>query len=197
MNTQTSTSSTASDSVRDDLAFVSASIERDKRSPDVPAIYALWAVIFPIGFALPDFAPVAAGLFWPIAGIGGGLLSMWLGYRHERICGRVDAEEGKRHGFHWLVGGFGFFGIYLPGLAGTLPWATLAHQFVLMSAVVYGLAAVHLNRPLAIPAIIMGLGYIALSLISIPYVWTASGLLIGMALLITAFITHAQQRGAA
>ena len=62
------------------------------------ATLATWAAIIGVGFALTDFAPRGLGAFWLVCGIGGGLLSWWLGERDARRSGVIDQELGRRHG---------------------------------------------------------------------------------------------------
>ena len=57
------------DRLQQDLDYVAAAVRRHDASLGVPAIYFLWAVLVPVGFALPDLAPGIAGPYWLVAGI--------------------------------------------------------------------------------------------------------------------------------
>lgn len=173
----------------DDLKFVANAIRRRDAKQGTPAIFFLWAALFLVGWALPDFAPSWTGPFWLVAGIGGGALSWWLGARDAVNKGDCDVELGRRYGFHWLICGAAFFGVFLPFVLGgdaLTPYAAdmLGRQFLLVCALAYGLAALHLERGLAIPAAVMGIGYLGLNVWSPPYLWTTMGAVVSIALVI-------------
>ena len=174
-------------STQDNLAFVASVLRRRDTNCGVPAIFYLWSVLFLVGWALPDFAPRWTGPFWLVAGIGGGLLSWWLAARDEITRGEVDVELGRRYGFHWLICGAAFFGVFLPFMLGgheldAYAAELLGRQFLLVCALAYGLAALHLERGLTLPATIMGVGYLVLNVWSPAYLWTTMGALIAIAL---------------
>lgn len=179
-----------STTARDDLAYVASAVRRRDVRNGVPSIFFLWSALFLVGWALPDFAPRATLPFWLVAGVGGGLLSWWLGARDELQRGEVDIELGKRYGYHWLICGAAFFGVFMPFLLGgnTLsPYAAelLGRQFLLICALAYGLAALHLERGLGLAAVIMGTGYVVLNIWSPTYLWTTMGVLIAAALFVS------------
>lgn len=182
-------SNTPSHTPQDDLAYVASAVRRRETRPGVPAIFFLWSALFLVGWALPDFAPRLTAPFWLVAGIGGGLLSWWLGARDELERGDVDIELGKRYGYHWLVCGAAFFGVFLPFMLGGQEFNAyaadlLGRQFLLVCALAYGLAALHLERGLALPAAIMGAGYLVLNVWSPAYLWTTMGAMISVALFV-------------
>ena len=53
---------THDEQIRHDLDYVAAAVRRQDRPVGTPAIYFLWAILVPIGFALPDFLPHLAGV---------------------------------------------------------------------------------------------------------------------------------------
>lgn len=169
------------DQLKQDLEYVTRAVRRHDRSMGVPAIYFLWAAVIAIGFALPDFAASWAAPFWLVAGIGGGLASMWLGGRDSRRNGTVDREVGRRHGLHWLVAGAGFLICWLPVMRGS-PIEAAVGNFLLVAGLAYAFAGVHLERPLLWSGLLMLAAYLALNLLALPYTWTATGVVIGLAL---------------
>lgn len=169
------------DRLQQDLDYVVAAVRRHDTSLGVPAIYFLWAVLVPVGFALPDLAPGIAGPYWLVAGIGGGLLSWWLAVRDARRSGINDTADGRRHGLHWLVSGIGFLVCWLPVLRGA-PIELAVGNFLLVAGLVYALAGVHLERPLLWSGLVMLAAYVVLTVFALPYTWTITGLAIGVSL---------------
>lgn len=167
--------------LQSDLDYVAAAVRRREPDPGVPAIYALWAVLVLIGFALPDFAPRMAGAYWFIAGIGGGLLSWWMGARDSRRQGLHDRELGKRYGLHWGIAGLAYFLTGLPMLVQG-PTDASAAAFLLTTAIVYALAGVHLIRPLLWCGLLAFAGYVVLLVFAPPYAWTTTGVLMSACL---------------
>lgn len=165
-----------SDSIKQDLQYVANAVRHRDRSPGVPAIYYLWAVLVLVGFSLPDFAPQYAAKFWLVANIGGGLLSWYLGHRDSMKSGIRDAGLGRRHGLHWLAGGVAFLGVALPALVGRADMAHVAYNFMLIAALVYTLAGVHLERPLLWSGVVMFIAYAVLVISNSPYAWTYAGI---------------------
>jgi hypothetical protein len=171
------------DSLRDNLDFVSRVAHHSDQPRGVPALYFLWAVLVAIGFALPDFAPRAAGPYWFVAGIGGGLLSWWQGDRHARKAGFNNKALGRRYAMHWTLGGVGFLLAALPFFTGRVELATATGSFLLVGGLVYGLAGVHLERPLLWSGLLMLAGYAVLEIFAPPWLWTITGIVIAISLL--------------
>lgn len=169
--------------LRQDLDYVASAVRRSNGNAGVPAIYFMWAVIIAIGFALPDIEPTLAGPFWVACGIGGGLASWWLAERDSRQRGALDHADGKRHGWHWLVCGLAFLVCWLPVLRGS-PIDIAVGNFLLVAGLGYALAGVHLERPLLWSGLIMLVAYGVLNLVAMPYVWTLTGLLVALALVV-------------
>ncbi|HET8818680.1 MAG TPA: hypothetical protein VFM73_03980 [Xanthomonadaceae bacterium] len=173
---------TSADQIKQDLDYVASAVRFHDRPAGVPGIYFLWACIVPVGFALPDFAPGQAGTYWLFASIGGGLLSWWLAERDARHCGILDAALGRRHGFHWLVGGVAFVLTALPLMAGRADPAMTVSTFLLVSGLLYALAGVHLDRGMLWSGLLMMAAYAVLVLFAPPYTWTITGVAIGLAM---------------
>ena len=173
---------TSADQIKQDLDYVASAVRRQDRSTGVPAIYFLWAGIVLVGFALPDLAPRYAGGFWFAAGIGGGLLSWWLGERDARRTGINDVALGRRYGMHWLVAGLGFLLSALPIMTGRADIGLGASNFLLVAGLAYAMAGVHLERPLLWSGLLMLATYAVLILFAPPYTWTIAGVAIAIAL---------------
>ncbi|MGH8030708.1 MAG: hypothetical protein ACREO3_12335 [Arenimonas sp.] len=172
------------DHLKDDLAYVRAAVVRGRDDRGTAPSYFLWALIIGIGFALPDFAPRAAGWFWVVAGIGGGIASVWLGYRHNARRGVQDPAVGRRHGAHWLLTGIA---VAVPMGAiwlGRLPAPVAAPMVLATVGLGYALAGVHLHPPLRWAGYALLAGGVVLLLWPMPYLWTATGLTVALALAI-------------
>lgn len=187
---------TTADQLKQDLDYVASAVRRRDRCAGVPEIYFLWAAIVLVGFALPDFAPRYAGPFWFVTGIGGGLLSWWLGERDARRSGVYDVALGRRHGYHWMIGGVGFILAALPAIAGQEAMDTVVANFLLVAGLIYALAGVHLERPLLFSGLLMLAAYAVLVLFAPPYTWTITGVVIAISL-IWAGIAARRTRGPA
>ena len=174
---------TKTEQLQQDLDYIAGAVRRRDRPAGVPAIYFLWAAIVAIGFALPDFAPRLAGPFWVVSGMGGGLLSWWLGARDEKRHGIRDVELGRRYGLHWSIAGVGFLLSALPMFTGDVSIGTGVSNFLLVAGMTYALAGVHLERPLLWSGLLMLVAYAVLTVFSLPYTWTITGLVIGLSLL--------------
>jgi hypothetical protein len=170
--------------LKDDLAFVRAAIDRGRDDRGTAPSYFLWAAIIGVGFALPDFAPRAAWTFWIVAGIAGGLASVWLGHRYNARRGVQDPAVNRRHGAHWLLGGIA---IAVPMGAiwlGRVPATVAAPMVLATTGLAYALAGVHLHPPLRWAGYALLAGAVVLLLWPMPYVWTATGLTVALALVV-------------
>lgn len=179
-----------SSGLQDDLRYVASAVQRHDTQQDVPAIYLLWGAIIGIGYALPDFAARWAGLYWLVAGPAGGIASWRLGRRHALQRGDVDDDMAWRYGAHWVATGVAFVLLGLVGAAGLAPIRVVAAQFLLIAALAYTLAGIHLNRPMLWSGVILFVGYAALSFLKMPYVWTLTGVLTAFALFTAAWKTR-------
>jgi hypothetical protein len=169
------------DNLKDDLAFVRAAIDRGRDDRGTAPSYFLWAAIIGVGFALADFAPRLAWPFWLVAGIGGGIASVWLGHRHGAQRGVQDPAVGRRHGAHWLLTGVA---IAVPMTAiwlGRVPAPVAAPMVLATVGLGYSLAGIHLHPPLRWAGYALLAGAVVL-LWPIPYAWTATGLTVALAL---------------
>src|SRR5947209_13513496 len=92
--------------MQEDLHYVRklVSDREGQPPPGTAAIYWVWAVYVLVGYTLIDVAPRAAGPFFAIAGIVGGLVSGWIGYRAHRQSGEWDSRGRWMALMHWVVG---------------------------------------------------------------------------------------------
>src|SRR6187200_2892919 len=88
--------------LQEDLQFVRhAVVKRDSPSPTPGAILILWGIYVLTGYTLLDFSPRFASMFLLIAGIAGGIASMFIGRWYAEREGQVNQDEGIRHALHW------------------------------------------------------------------------------------------------
>ena len=171
-----------------DLSYVRGAVEKSEGSNSVRAIYLLWGLVILVGFPLTDFAPGAVPLYWTIAGPVGFLASLFLGYRSGVKRGQHARSEGLRHTLHW-VGMMVSIGLLIPLAAtGVLEWEGLNQVILLVLALSYFQAGVHLDRPLMWAGGIMLGGYVLLFFLE-SYAWTIIGVLLGVALFLSAALS--------
>ena len=183
-----------SERVKDDLDYVRGAIERTG-NVHVPAVYLIWAAICLVGFGMPDFIANgwvgwsynAIGWYWAVTGPAGFLASWWLSARANERAGQMSQRAGLRWALHWAAfGATGVLGIAL-ALLGHVNWEVYGALWVLLLALSYTLAGVHLERRLLSIGLMLGVGY--LTILFLPnYGWIAAGLLTAVALTAQAFI---------
>ena len=179
----------------EDIAYVRAAAERSA-SVHIPAIYLIWAVLCLCGFTLVDLVgPGSAwiGIYWMVGGPVGGGLTWWLARRAGREVGQADRREGRRWVFHFL--GFACTGLLVFGLVATgqLTWPGASSTWILLLALTYFLAGLHLERRMLPIGLLLGVGYlITLALPS--YGFTVAGVLAATALAAQAFLGTRAQR---
>jgi len=168
-----------------DLGYVREVVHRAERE-DVPGtILFLWAGIAVVGFALVDFLPRLALAYWVVASIGGFVASSWLGRRHGRLAGQQSSADSRRQMQHW--GGMLVALLLLPALVATgrLDGDTVGLVILLVIALTYWLAGVHLIPSFRWVAGVAAIVYLALALVpGFPYLWTAAGLVLATGLVV-------------
>lgn len=179
------TTMTKTEQLQQDLDYIAATVRRREQPVGVPVLYLFWAAAVLAGFASADFAPRITGLYWLVVGIGGGLLSWWMGERDDRRRGIRDQALGRRYGLHWILGGVAYFLTALPMFVHGAS-NDRAASFLLTTGIVYSLAGVHLEQPLLWCGLLAFAGYAALVAWSLPYAWTVSGVLIAACLVLAA-----------
>jgi hypothetical protein len=166
--------------LKGDLRFVRAAVDRADYGHTPPVIFFLWAAVCLCGFALIDFAPAWVGTYWTIAGPAGFIVSAALGWHYARRDGGTSRAIGRRQLLHW---GAMLAAVFLAGL---LPLAgdDVSTAILLILALGYFLAGVHLDHAMLWVGLVMAGGYVAVMLIS-AYAWTVVGVAVALALVVT------------
>ena len=171
-----------------DLAYVQEVVRDSESGSCAPrSIFILWAIIYLVGFSLYDVSNQVAGVFWMIAGPGGGVLSYWLGRRNAMRLGEASRRQANRHLLHWVGMATAIF-MAVPLLSlGVLNSDALAKIILLIMAFGMYSAGIYLVRPYMWVGIALGACYLAVMTISgLP--WTVVGGLSGGAMLLAAFL---------
>ena len=184
----------ASERIKDDLAYIRGAVERTE-GVHVPSVYLMWAAIGLVGFSMPDFITNgwvgwsynAIGWYWAVMGPAGFAASWLLSARANDRAGQLNMRTDIRWGLHWAAfGATGILGIAL-ALSGHVGWEVYGALWVLLLALSYTLAGVHLERRLLPIGIMLGVGYLAILFLP-QYGWIAAGVLTAAALTAQAII---------
>jgi hypothetical protein len=164
-----------------DLRFVRNTVESAGRQRSPAAIYFLWAIAGLVGCALVDFRETWVPWCWGIAGPVGFAASSYLGWRHARGSGQLSRSSGWRYLLHWggLMTAIGL-AVLMP-IGGVLPWEALNATILLILALGYFEAGVHLDRPLLWVGVLIAVGYVFVVFVS-AYTWTIVGVALATAL---------------
>jgi hypothetical protein len=178
--------------LQEDLNFVAASVRRGRYPyQPAPGVLLLWALLIPIGFGLADFAPQWCGWFWLVVSPVGGVASVYIGQRSSMRVGMHDTELGWRHAKHWLtmLAVYVLFGATLA--TGHMDVRSTVPIWLLLTALAYTMAGIHLgqSRSFLHAGIVMFAGYAAMVWLPLPYVWTATGLIISLSFIVAALRT--------
>ena len=180
--------------MKDDLSYIKDAVERVE-GVHVPAVYLMWAAICLVGFSMPDFiyngwvgwSYGGIGWYWSVIAPAGFIASWWLSSRANIRAGQVNRRAGIRWGLHWAAfGANGVLGVAL-ALSGHISWEGFGTLWVLLLALSYTLAGVHLERRLLPIGAMLGVGYLIILFLP-SYGWTSAGVLTALALTAQAFI---------
>lgn len=171
--------------IRDDLGYVRDVVSRSEHSAFPSGIAYLWAAIGLVGFSLIDFAPERVGMYWTVAGPAGFVLSAWLGWRHARTMGQESAREGRGHMLHWGALLVAIFMLYPLIAQGALQGEAIAQVILVIIALAYFLAGIHLAPSLKWAALAMAAGYVVTVTFD-GFAWTALGVLFAAGLVVSA-----------
>lgn len=180
-------------SIGEDLGYVRDVVRGASSAAFPPAIAYLWAAIGAVGFSLIDFAPELVAGFWSVAAPAGFILSAGLGWRHGRTVGQESRAGGRRHMLHWGALMVAIFLLYPLIAAGQLEGRTIAQVILLIAALAYFLASLHLAPALRWAALAMAIAYVVTLTID-RFAWTALGILFAIGLVITARLSR-ENRG--
>ena len=171
------------DRLQDDLGFVRSSVTKAGSHRSGPAVYFLWAAMVLAGFVLVDVRPSLVGLYWIIAGPLGGILSAYLGKRHGARIGQIDRSIASRYAWH-----FGAFvaAMFLMSLmiGRGLSIEAFVPMILLLLALTYFLAGVHIDPPLRWVALVAVAGYFIV-LAGASYAWSIAGVALAVSFVLT------------
>lgn len=166
--------------MNDDLRYVRDTVERAERHATPAAIYFFWAAVGPVGFALVDFRPQWVPAYWSVAGPAGFVVSAVLGWRHARRMGQYSAGGGERHLLHWggMLGAIAL--AVLMNINGLISQEALGPAILLILALGYFQAGVHIDRTFLWLGLLMAAGYVFV-IFATAYAWTVVGLILAVA----------------
>ena len=171
------------DRLQEDLGFVRSSVAKAGEHRSGPAVYFMWSVLTLAGFALVDVRPAWVATYWMIVGPLGGIVSAYLGARHNARLGHINNDVGRRYGWHW--GAF-FATTLLMGLmvGRGLSFEAFGPMMLLLVAQSYFLAGVHIDPPLRWIALVAVGGYLVV-LTGASYAWSIAGLALALTLVLS------------
>lgn len=173
------------ESLESDLLYVRSLVRKSDGAAFPRSVYFLWAVLCLVGFSLIDLAPERTGLFWMIAGPGGGILSGILGHGAGVRMGQLDRETGIRHALHWS----GMLAVIvlavIMAVRGFIQGTVLSQVILLVVALGWWTAGVHFDRNFLWFAGVMILGFVG-TLFGFSHAWTAIGVLLAANLIVAA-----------
>jgi len=185
--------------LQDDLRFVRDAVARGDSPQRRPAaIYIVWAVYVLVGYTLIDLYPRAAGWFFLLGGVLGGIASGVIGRRLARQEGAYDRREGRRLALHWGVGIVLAIACAM-ALAAVVPAlrGTAAGQLiVVMIGLVYFLAGVHFDRNFLWLGPVLMVGGVLVGFVP-RYGWTALGTVIALGLVVPTLLPVKRTAGVA
>jgi hypothetical protein len=164
-----------------DLRFVRGALDASTRRASPSTLYFLWAAIVLIGFALVDFQSNWVPRYWAVAGPAGFFASAYMGWRHARRLGQASASDGRRHVLHWGAVLFAVALAVLRRVRGGMPSEQLHAVILLVLALGYVTAGLHLDRPLLWVGLLMAAGFVLVTLVS-SYAWTVVGIALAVGL---------------
>lgn len=175
--------------IKEDLQFVRQTVQAVE-SPYPPALNVLWAGIILAGGVWGDVRPLSVGLYWLAAAPLGFVLSGVIASRWQRRVGQISHEAGRNEGLHWAAM-LGAAALAVPlVVTGKLTPSGLGSVMLLLVAMTYVQAGIHLHPRQVWVGLVVALGYLV-TLVVEPYEWTLAGLIIASALLGQAFTGRA------
>ena len=174
------------DEALDDLHYVRKLADDARTQVGPRSIVLLWASVALIGFPLVDFAPHAAGRFWLIVSPAAMIVTFWLAIRHARRAGQIDRARGLLQLQHWSGTLAAVFLCGVAGLAGAIDPRATPGMVLVVLALGFWTAGVHLDRGLRWVALLLAAGYASVLLRWLPFPWTVIGFAVAVGLVVTA-----------
>lgn len=176
----------------EDLRFVRQVVQRRDdadKGQSAWQIYWVWAIYVLVGYVLIDLHPTAAGWFFMIGGIAGGLFSWWFGSRYARRLGEIDQARNRSAMLHWF-GGMILAWLSAVALATVIPalrGEAGSQVFVVLIGMVYFFWGVHQERAFRVLGLLLIAGGVCVSFIP-QYRWTSLGIVIAASLIATSLL---------
>ncbi len=181
--------------LHEDLSYIRSALGRAEAAGNPAIIYFLWAAITFFGFAIIDYAPEKTGFYWMIAGPLGGILSAVLANKAGRARGQSSSREGQLHGLHW-IGLMAAILLLIPlAVNQRIAMTELPRLILLLVALAYWTAGVHLDRRLLwIGLVVAGCYLFTVFQRGLPYLWTITAAVMAASFLACGIITAARDR---
>jgi hypothetical protein len=181
--------------LQEDLHYVRSALDRGDTGANPATVYFLWAAITFFGFALLDYVPQKAGLYWMVLGPLGGVLSGLLGWRAARARGQASETGGRRHWLHWTALVFAIL-LLLPLFArGHLPRIEMPRLVLLLVAFAYFTGGAYLDGRLRwIAGAVAGCYLMTILFRQMPYLWTVTALIVAVSFVACGIVTAAAER---
>lgn len=161
------------DRLQQDLGFVRETVTHaGARAP--AGMYFLWGAVTFVGFVLMDLRPIWVGPYWMVAGPLGGVLSGYMGWRDQMRHGQLDRALGMRWVWHWSAFMAAIFLLVPLAVRGAIAWDAFGPIILVLIALTYFLAGVHLNPPLRWIGMLAAVGYLIV-LTTMAHAWTIAG----------------------
>ena len=171
-------SETNTQQIEQDLAFVKDAIRRRQAEAGLPLPIALvLGLLCLVGFPVADFAVRYVWHFWAIASPLWFVLCMLLGWRFARQTGELDWAEGRRHILHWAGVLAAWLVVFLGAALGIFRGPAIGPTILLVLALGYYLAGIHLARICLWLGLLMAAGAVVLMFVH-QYVMTVLGVLL-------------------
>ena len=181
--------------IRDDLNYVRGVVRRSEGVDNPASIYFLWAVISFFGYAIIDFQPDRAGIYWAFAGPIGGLLSAFLGSRAARRLGQVSNRKGRVESLHWAGMMVAVLLVIPLATTGRLAPDDIPRVILLILAMTYWSAGLRDDRRfLPLGAVMVGLYLFTIYAAHVPYLWTITAAVLSMSLVAAGIFGAARGR---
>jgi hypothetical protein len=174
------------DEALDDLRYLRRLADGARPRAAPASIALLWAGVSLIGFPLVDFAPHAAERFWLAASPAAMILTAWLAVRHARRAGQIDGARGLVQLQHWGGMLVAVFLCSAAGLLGAIDERATPKMVLVVLALGFWTAGVHLDRGLRWVAALIAAGYALVLLKWLAFPWTVVGLAVAAGLMIMA-----------